>query len=127
MAIFGTNIQLFEEQIRKELKIKDIGPADLLLGVRIQQLDECIMLNQQHFVDSLLDLYGMKNCKTVGTPLVPNEYPLPETDEERRKFEEIGINFRSAVGSFNYLSTVTHPALSHAVSSLSQYLEKPGM
>ncbi|MBW0553253.1 hypothetical protein O181_092968, partial [Austropuccinia psidii MF-1] len=124
IAIFGTNIQLFKEQINKEFNIKDIGPSDLLLGVKIQQQDDCITLDQQHSVDSLLDLYGMQHCKTVSTPLVPNEYLSPETDDERRIFEELGINFRRAVGSINYLSTPTQQDLSHAVSSLSQYLEK---
>ncbi|MBW0533914.1 hypothetical protein O181_073629 [Austropuccinia psidii MF-1] len=125
MAIFRTNIQLLKDQISKEFNIKDIGPAELLLGVRIHKMNECILLDQQHFVYSLLDLYAMQNCKTVGTPLVPNEYLFPETDDERKIFEEMGINFGSTVGSINYLSTATRPDLSHAVSSLSQYLEKP--
>ncbi|MBW0503016.1 hypothetical protein O181_042731 [Austropuccinia psidii MF-1] len=73
MEIFGTNIKPFKEKINKEFNIKDISPAELLLGVKIQKLDECIMLNRQHFVDSLLDLYGMQNCKTFSTPLAPNE------------------------------------------------------
>ncbi|MBW0492720.1 hypothetical protein O181_032435 [Austropuccinia psidii MF-1] len=107
--------------------MKDIGPADLLLGAKIHQMDDCITLDQQHFIDSLLDLYGMQNCKTVGTPLVPNEYLSPATDDEKEAFENLGINFRSAVGSINYLSTSTRPDLSHAVSSLLQYLEKPGI
>ncbi|MBW0551998.1 hypothetical protein O181_091713, partial [Austropuccinia psidii MF-1] len=86
MEIFQTNIQLFKEKINKEFNIKDIGHADLLLGVKIQQQDDCITLDQQHFVDSLLDLYGMQHCETISTPLVPNEYLSPETDDERRIF-----------------------------------------
>ncbi|MBW0565459.1 hypothetical protein O181_105174 [Austropuccinia psidii MF-1] len=127
MAIFGKNIQPFKDQIKKEFSFKDIGPADLLLGVKIQKLEDCITLHQQHFVDSLLDLYGMQNCKTVSTTLVPNEYLSPATKDERKTFNEMNINFRSAVGSINYLSTATRPDLSHAVSSLSQYLENPGI
>ncbi|MBW0480528.1 hypothetical protein O181_020243 [Austropuccinia psidii MF-1] len=127
MAIFGKNIQPFKDQIDKEFSIKDIGLADLLLGVKIQQLDDCITLDQQHFVDSLLDLYGMQNCKTVSIPLVPNEYLSPATEDKRKTFDKMNINFRGAVGSNNYLSTATRPDLSHAVSSLSQYLEKPGI
>ncbi|MBW0558554.1 hypothetical protein O181_098269 [Austropuccinia psidii MF-1] len=126
MAIFGENVQLFKTEISKEFNIKDIGPAYLLLGVKIHQLDDCITLDQQHFIDSLLDLYGMQNCKTVDTPLVPNDHLTPATDNERKAFKNMGINFRSVFGSINYLSTVTRPDLSHAVSSLLQYLEKPG-
>ncbi|MBW0517612.1 hypothetical protein O181_057327 [Austropuccinia psidii MF-1] len=127
MAIFGKKIQAFKDQIHKEFSIKDIGPADLLLGVKIQHLKEGITLDQQHFVDSLLDLYGMKNCKAVSTPLVPNEHIGPATDDEEKAFKSIGVNFRSAVGSINYLSTATRPDLSHAVSSLFQHLERPGI
>ncbi|MBW0538668.1 hypothetical protein O181_078383 [Austropuccinia psidii MF-1] len=126
MAIFGNNIQQFKREIDNELNIKDIGPADLLLGVKIHQLDNCITLDQQHFINSLLDLYGMQNCKSVNTPLVPNDYLTPATDNKRKAFGDMGINFGSGVGSINYQSTATCPDLSHEVSSLSQYLERPG-
>ncbi|MBW0527509.1 hypothetical protein O181_067224 [Austropuccinia psidii MF-1] len=82
---------------------------------------------QQHFVESLLELYGMQDCKPVSAPLVPNEHLGPATEEERTTFDALQINFRSAVGSINYLSTATQPDLSFAVSSLSQHLKKPGM
>ncbi|MBW0582987.1 hypothetical protein O181_122702, partial [Austropuccinia psidii MF-1] len=96
MAIFGSNVQQFKKEINNEFSIKDVGPADLLLGVKIHQLDNCITLDQQHFVDSLLDLYGMQNCKSVDTPLVPNDYLTPATDDKRKAFGDMGINFRSA-------------------------------
>ncbi|MBW0528924.1 hypothetical protein O181_068639 [Austropuccinia psidii MF-1] len=69
----------------------------------------------------------MKNCKSVATPLVPNEHIRDATVEEEEAFKRINVNFRSAVGSINYLSTATHPNFSHAVSSLPQDLERPGM
>ncbi|MBW0537004.1 hypothetical protein O181_076719 [Austropuccinia psidii MF-1] len=127
MAIFGRNFQPFKDQVNREFSIKDTGPADLLLGVKIQHLKEGITLDQQHFIDSLLDLYGMKNCKPVATPLVPNEHIKAATAEEEEAFKRRNVNFRSAIGSINYLSTATHPDLSHTVSSLSQHLERPGI
>ncbi|MBW0554459.1 hypothetical protein O181_094174 [Austropuccinia psidii MF-1] len=127
MAIFWKNIKPFKNQIHKELSIKDTGPVDLLLGVKIQHLEEGITLDQQHFVDSLLDLYGMRKCKSVSMPLVPNEYIGAATKDEEKAFKFIKVNFRSAVGSINYLSTATCPNLSHAVSSLSQDLDRPGI
>ncbi|MBW0488377.1 hypothetical protein O181_028092 [Austropuccinia psidii MF-1] len=127
MAIFGKNIQPFKDQIHEEFSIKDTSPADLLLGVKIQHLEGGITLDQQHFVDSLLDLYGMKDCKAVSTPLVPNEHMGSATKDEEKAFKAMNVNFRSAVGSINYLSMATRPDLSHAVSSLSQHLEKPGI
>ncbi|MBW0504881.1 hypothetical protein O181_044596 [Austropuccinia psidii MF-1] len=59
IAIFGKEVDLFKRQIAEEFKIKDIGPVDLMLGVKITQKEESITLYQQHFAKSLLELYGM--------------------------------------------------------------------
>ncbi|MBW0481737.1 hypothetical protein O181_021452 [Austropuccinia psidii MF-1] len=107
MAIFGWNLQSFKEQINKEFQIKDLGQADLLLGFKVNQQDEYITLNQQHFIESLLHSYGMQECKIVSTPLVPNLHLGPATEDERKSFESIEANYCSAIGSINYLSTAT--------------------
>ncbi|MBW0527797.1 hypothetical protein O181_067512 [Austropuccinia psidii MF-1] len=127
MAPFGRNTRYFKEQISREFSIKDIVPADLLLGVKIHQLKEGITLDQQHFVESLLDTYGMKNCKAVSTPLIPNKHLSAETEDKKKAFNEMKFNISSAVVSINYLSSATGPDLLHAVSSLSQHLEKPSV
>ncbi|MBW0492054.1 hypothetical protein O181_031769 [Austropuccinia psidii MF-1] len=69
----------------------------------------------------------MQDCKPISTPLVPNKHLGPATEEERITFDSLQINFRSAIGSINYLSSATRPDLSFAVSRLSQYLKKPGI
>ncbi|MBW0543256.1 hypothetical protein O181_082971 [Austropuccinia psidii MF-1] len=127
MAIFGKNIQPYKNQIHKHVSIKDIGPADLLMGVKIQHLEKGITLYQEHFFDSLLELYGMRNCKSISMPLVPNDHIGAATKDEEKAFKSMKVNFRSAIGSINYLRTSTCPDLSHAVSSLSQHLERPGI
>ncbi|MBW0494125.1 hypothetical protein O181_033840 [Austropuccinia psidii MF-1] len=86
-----------------------------------------LSLDQQHFTESLLHLYGMANCRPVLTPLPPNEYLQSPTTEEVAKFGSLHVNYRSAIGSINYLSTATRPDLAFAVSSLSQFLERPGI
>ncbi|MBW0560485.1 hypothetical protein O181_100200 [Austropuccinia psidii MF-1] len=69
----------------------------------------------------------MADCRPSPTPLVTNEHLIPATSEEILKLKELKINFRSAIGSINYLSSATQPDLSFAVSTLSQYLEYPGI
>ncbi|MBW0510420.1 hypothetical protein O181_050135, partial [Austropuccinia psidii MF-1] len=127
IAIFSKDVSAFKNAIGKEFDIKDIGPADLILGIKITQSEEKVTLDQRHFSEALLNLYGMSECKEATTPLVPNEHLGPATDKEVASFKILGISFRSAIGSLNYLSTATRPDLAHAVSSLSQYLESPGI
>ncbi|MBW0537169.1 hypothetical protein O181_076884 [Austropuccinia psidii MF-1] len=69
----------------------------------------------------------MMDYRPSPTPLVTNEHLLPATSNEITKLKSLKINFRSAVGSINYLSSATQPDLSFAVSTLSQYLEYPGI
>ncbi|MBW0461525.1 hypothetical protein O181_001240 [Austropuccinia psidii MF-1] len=127
IAVFGSEIADFKKEIAQKFEIKDLGPADLLLGVKITQKEGCVYLDQQHFCESLLDQYGMSECKSTCTPLVPKEQLLVATQDEVNKLNLLKVNYRSAIGSINYLSTATRPELCFAVSSLSQYLENPGV
>ncbi|MBW0465071.1 hypothetical protein O181_004786 [Austropuccinia psidii MF-1] len=114
IAIFGKFVDDFKSKIAEEFEIKDIGIADLMLGVKISQNEAHLSLNQKHFTDSLLHLYGMDNCKLVSTPLGPNQHLLAATDKEEADFRTLGINYHSAIRSLNYLSTETRPNLSFA-------------
>ncbi|MBW0535981.1 hypothetical protein O181_075696 [Austropuccinia psidii MF-1] len=127
IAIFGSDIEPFKKEISSEFDIKDIGTADLLLGVKVGHSSHHVSLDQQHFTESLRELYGMSECRPVATPLIPNEHLSPATDDEVSAFNSLGVSYRSAIGSINYLSTATRPDLSFAVSSLSQFLERPGL
>ncbi|MBW0477382.1 hypothetical protein O181_017097 [Austropuccinia psidii MF-1] len=104
---FGNNTEDFKKEIGKEFEIKDIGPADLMLGVKIHQMGDGISLNQQHFTEALLEQYGMNACKMVVTPLTPNEHLCPATTEEVESFINLKTNYRSAIGSINYLISET--------------------
>ncbi|MBW0476330.1 hypothetical protein O181_016045 [Austropuccinia psidii MF-1] len=127
IGIFGKNLSNFKKKIGKEFQTKILGKADLMLGIKIIHDTSSITLSQGHYINSLLDLYGMKNCKPVGTPLISDSHFNEASQEERSAFEELEVNYCSAVGSLSYLSSATQPDLSFSVSALSQFLEKPGI
>ncbi|MBW0583780.1 hypothetical protein O181_123495 [Austropuccinia psidii MF-1] len=125
IALFGNKVDQFKKYISSEFEIKDIGQADLLLGIMISHVDDGIGLNQQHFVESVLNLYGMSDCKQVSTPLNPQDHLEPATDKEIQEFNKIKIKYRIAIGSINFLRTATRLDLFFSVSTSSQYLEMP--
>jgi hypothetical protein len=127
IAVFGKNISTFKTEIKEEFDMKDMGRADLLLGIKVLHEPTAIVLSQLHYVNSLLTLYGMTTCKTVSTPLVPNSQLDTASQEDIDRFNSLGVNYRSAVGALSYLSSATRPDIAHAVSQLSQFLEKPGI
>ncbi|MBW0486108.1 hypothetical protein O181_025823 [Austropuccinia psidii MF-1] len=122
IAIFGREVDLFKRQIAAEFEIKDIGQADLMLGVKITQEEGSITLDQQHFAKSLLELYGMGSSQPASTPLIPNCHLERATVDEVDKLRALGVKYHSAIGSIKYLSTSRHPNLSFSISTLSQLL-----
>ncbi|MBW0509460.1 hypothetical protein O181_049175, partial [Austropuccinia psidii MF-1] len=127
IAIFGKDVIGFKKELANEIKIKDLGQADLLLGIKITHSEDFVSLDQQHFTESLLDLYGMSNCKAVSTPLIPGVHLEAASQEDVKEFQALNVSYRSAIGCINYLSTATRPDLSYPVSALSQFLENPGI
>ncbi|MBW0485601.1 hypothetical protein O181_025316 [Austropuccinia psidii MF-1] len=125
IGIFGSNIQAFKDELSREFKIKDVGKVDLMLGIKVIHLNYGITLDQHHFCESLLKLYGMSACQPFTTPLIPNLHLKKASPEEKLAFKALGINYCRIIGSLSYLSTATRPDLLHAVSTLSQYLEDP--
>ncbi|MBW0579665.1 hypothetical protein O181_119380, partial [Austropuccinia psidii MF-1] len=123
IAIFGKEVSGFKTELANEFEIKDLGQANLLLGIKITHSDDFVSLDQQHFTESLLELYGMSNCKAVSTPLVPGVHLEAATREDVEEFQALNVSYRSAIGCINYLSTATRPDLSHSVSALSQFLD----
>ncbi|MBW0471254.1 hypothetical protein O181_010969 [Austropuccinia psidii MF-1] len=100
---------------------------DLMLGIKITHKAEVITLSQSHHIDSLLELYGMSSCKPVSIPLIPNLHLEGALIFEREEFQTVKINYQSAVESLSYLSSATRPDLSYSVSTLSKFLENPGI
>jgi len=69
----------------------------------------------------------MLDAKPVKTTLA-SHFQLstdlsPQTDEEKYMSH---VPFASAVGSIMYAMVCTRPDISHAVSVVSQYMERPG-
>ncbi|MBW0483591.1 hypothetical protein O181_023306 [Austropuccinia psidii MF-1] len=126
IAIFGKEVSGFKTELANEFEIKDLGEANLLLGIKITHSDDFVSLDQQHFTE-LLVLYGMSDCKAVSTPLIPGVHLEAASKEEAEEFQALNISYQSAIGCINYLSTATRPDLSHSVSALSQFLESPGI
>ncbi|MBW0478652.1 hypothetical protein O181_018367 [Austropuccinia psidii MF-1] len=105
IAVFGSELSSFKEDIKNEFDVKYLGKADLMLGIKIDHFNYGLLLSQTHYVEMELALYGMSECRLVATPMVPHSH-LEESSLEE---------------------CTTRPDISFAVSSLSQFLEKPGM
>ncbi|MBW0515834.1 hypothetical protein O181_055549 [Austropuccinia psidii MF-1] len=107
--------------------MKDLGQANLLLGIKIHHLDDGFDLDQELYIKKLADKYKIKDLIASNTPLKPHLQLLNSSNKEHEDFNNLNINYQSAVGSLNYISSNTQPDITFAISHLSQFLEKPGL
>ncbi len=57
--------------ISVEFEMTDLGKIKYCLGIQIKRNHQLHMkkLNQSKYINDVLKIYGMKNCKPISTPL----------------------------------------------------------
>ena len=56
-------------QLAASFDMKDLGDLHYFLGIEVICTPEGILINQRHYVLSMLFKFGMTDCKSVSTPL----------------------------------------------------------
>jgi hypothetical protein len=110
--------QIVENKLGEEFEIKNFGTLRSFIGIEVNYLQDKIILTQSAYIRSLLERFGMVNCKTCDTPAATNGFTNYKDD---RPFDG---PYRELIGALLYLSA-TRPDISAAVSELSSHLEHP--
>jgi hypothetical protein len=135
LFIFGEKeqTQAAKVALKDRFEIKDLGPARWMLGFELvrDRVNRTASLLQSRYIENMLSLFNMSDCKAVATPLPPGAIPLlkacsdeqPLTQEEAARIDK--IPYRKAIGILLYLSTTSRPDIAYAVSQLSRFVDSP--
>lgn len=141
LAIYVDDILIFSnneviennlcEELSKNFKMKYLGPASSILGIRIMRDNEkkTISIDQSQYIREVLERFNMKNCNAVISPLEPGiriskeMCPTSEADKDLMK----NVPYRPAIGSLLFIAITTRPDIAFAVNLLSRYCENPGI
>jgi hypothetical protein len=118
---------VFRSAIESEFAIKYLGQAEFLLGMNLARTSDHLHIHQTKYVERKLIEYGLESAPPASCPLNPKEYLKAATTHQIFELQQLGVSYRGIVGSLNYLSVLTRPDISYAVSVLSQHLEHPGI
>ncbi|KAI5314779.1 hypothetical protein L3X38_043955 [Prunus dulcis] len=110
----------FKNDMMRQYEMTDLGLLHHFLGLGVLQTDTCIFLHQKKYAKTLLDKFGLKDCKSVATPLAVNE-KLSKVDGSELANETL---YRQMVGSLLYL-TATRPDIMFAASLLARFMHNP--
>jgi hypothetical protein len=100
--------------LEKKCEIKAHEPTTFI-GFEIHKQNGIILVNQQGYVKNLLERFQMLECKPASVPmqdndLLPCEQPNPS------------LPYQQLVGALIFLSNLTRPDISFAVSRLAQFM-----
>jgi hypothetical protein len=127
LIIVGSNPLFIWSQMEQEFKIKYMGDASFLLGMKLDHIDTGISLHQSQYIQRKIVEFNAVDLPAASCPLDPKSCLRQASLTERQQFLALNVNYQALIGSLNYLSILTCPNISFAVSKLSQFLENPGL
>ncbi|GJV05591.1 zinc finger, CCHC-type containing protein [Tanacetum coccineum] len=124
MLIFGTDqvqVDLTKEFLLSRFSMKDMGEADVILGIRIKHESNGIAISQSHYIEKVLKKFNYFDCTPVSTPMDTSEKLMPNNGQAVSQLE-----YSRVIGCLMYAITCTRPDIAFAVGKLSKYTSNPG-
>ncbi|GJX13963.1 zinc finger, CCHC-type containing protein [Tanacetum coccineum] len=123
MLIFGTDqvqVDMTMEFLSSRFSIKDIGEADVILGIRIKHESNGVAIYQSHYIEKVLKKFNYFDCTPVSTPMDTSEKLMPNNGQAVSQLE-----YSRVIGCLMYAMTCTNPDIAFAVGKLSRYTSNP--
>ena len=80
MLIFGTDLDQVNKTksfLSSSFEMKDMGEAEVILGIRIKKETNGISITQSHYIEKILSKFNFKDCSLVRTPIDPSLKLVP--------------------------------------------------
>jgi len=113
-------------------KMRNLGAATFILGIHIKwdRKKHTIMLLQHQYIDTILECFGMKDCKPVFTPMDMKAQPSTEDPTDNAtirtmKFGDREVSYQCIVGSLMWVMLATRPDLAYTVGVIGRYSANP--
>ena len=113
----GTNLEIIESTkqfLSSNFQMKDMGNADVSLGIRIKRENDKLILTHSHYIEKILNKFNQYDSTTMSTPFDPHFKLYPTTG---RVVDQ--LLYSMVVGSLMYAMTCTRLDIACAVGKLS--------
>ncbi|CAN1246025.1 Retrovirus-related Pol polyprotein from transposon TNT 1-94 [Linum grandiflorum] len=123
MLIFSSDMSAITETkafLSSKFEMKDLGPADVILGIKVFKTQNSYTLSQEHYVSKLLKMFLEEGYGSVSTPFDSNFHlkkNLGQTVNQQQ--------YAKIIGSLMFLTNCTRPDVYFAVNRLSRYTSNP--
>jgi hypothetical protein len=110
----------FEDLMKSKFEMSMMGKLNFFLGLNIRQSNEGIFINQEAYLQKLLEKFGYETCKKAKVPMVFGTHLDAALDQPSVDMQ----NYRSMIGSLLYL-TASRPDIMFSVCVCARYQADP--
>lgn len=107
--------------LEAEFELTSLGEVRHFLGVEVKREGNVFKISLQNYIDKLLKVFGMEQCKTAKSPMDPGYLKLAD---DGKPFEDPS-NYRSLVGGLLYLAIVARPDIAATAGILGRRFSAP--
>ena len=119
MLIVGSDDKIItstKNMLNSRFDMKDMGLADVILGIKIIRTSYGLNLSKSHYVDNILGKFDKDNSGVARTPIDVTLHL------SKNKGESVSqIDYSRVIGNLMYLMSCTIPDIAYVVSKLSNY------
>ncbi|GJX29166.1 zinc finger, CCHC-type containing protein [Tanacetum coccineum] len=101
----------------KEFSIKDMGEADVILGIRIKHEINKIAISQCHYIEKVLKNFNYFDCTLVSTLMDISEKLVPNNGQAVSQ-----LKYSKVISYLMYVMTCTRPDIAFTVGKLSSLI-----
>ena len=125
LLIFGPNMDIINAAkmlLKNNFDMKDLGEANVILGMKISRTSNGIFVDQSHYIEKILKKYNYFDCKPASIPFDSNVHLFPTKDENDIYNQK---EYASIIGSLRYATDCTRLDIAYAVGVLARFTSKP--
>ncbi|XP_070005208.1 secreted RxLR effector protein 161-like [Nicotiana sylvestris] len=115
------NINATKSMLTSKFDIKDLGVADLILGIKIHKTPQSLALSQSHYTKTILEKFKHLNFKVAKTPIDVN---LALAKNKGQSISQ--LDYDRVQGCLMYIMNCARPDIACAISKLSRYTSNSG-
>ena len=98
--------------LKNNFGMKDLGEANVILGMKISRTSNGIFVDQSHYIEIFLKKYNYFDCKPTTIPFDSNVHLFPTKDENDIYNQK---EYANIIGSLRYATDCTGPNIACAI------------
>lgn len=109
-----------KKMLTKHFDMKDMGKADVILGIKIVKTPEGIILTQSHYVEKVLRKFNAYDVTPLRSPV---DLSLHLTKNRGEPVSQ--QQYARIIGSLMYITNCTRPDIAYSINKLSRFTSNP--